>query len=137
MASKSFSAARREAGGEPLTFDIDGETFNVEPQIGAMPIFDLAVAATADTDNAEEMLAATIAFRDFLRSVIVPDDIERFEKTCRSRHVSMDTLGEIVQWIVTEATGHPTKRLSDSLPEPLTSGQTSTPSSSSPDTGTS
>jgi hypothetical protein len=125
-----FSAARREAQGEPTTFSIDGETFTVDT-LPAAAVFDLAQLATADE---QELLESTLAFRRFLEAVVVPDDLERFQKTLREKRVSFDTLGEIVRWLVTSGTGRPTSPPLESPAQPQTNGRTSKDSSSAPDT---
>lgn len=128
---KDFKAARREATAEPITFTITGrdgsvsKPFTLEDDLAAMPLLDLAVMADQqDRDEANE-LETVLAFRNFLRSILVPQDVDRFERTVRDKRLAFPDLLPIVQWAVSELAGRPTKRPSDSPERPQITGLTS------------
>lgn len=126
---KHFAAARREASGEAITFEIEArdgsvsEPFTLEPDLAAMPLLDLASMGEQRPDA--NQMEAVIAFRNFLRAIIVPGDVARFEQTVRDFRLSFDDLLPIVQWAVEQMVGRPTQQPSPS-PEPrLSNGATS------------
>lgn len=98
MAHRDFDAARREAVAEPLTFTLGGEDFAVPLPLPALPVLDLAAAADA------EDVGAFAAFGQFIFAILPTADHQRF----RATRPGLSELLEIVQWLITEATGRPT-----------------------------
>lgn len=130
MAHKEYRAAKREANGEPFTFTIGKELFEVT-DVPAIAILDLGTIGEAEGDGSEEaVLAALGALRSFLRSVIGDENYRRFEKALRKERFDIEDLMPIVADIVSEVMGRPTTRSSDSPPPRQVPGPTSRDDSS-------
>lgn len=131
MAHKSFAAAKAEALGDPITFDIDGVEFTIPRPIPAWPMLELAAAGDED-----DQTAIAVAFIRFLMALIPADQHARFTSTCTEKRVDADLLLEIVQFVIEEASGRPTVPPSSSDGRPSTIGTPSNgavvPSGSSP-----
>lgn len=76
---------------EPLTFDIDGERFECEPDIDAVRYF-------RGTARALEMGNEGIV--DFLYDVVIDDDLERLAKTIKERIIPASTIAEVYRALV-------------------------------------
>lgn len=125
---KDFDAAAREAVGEPLTFTLGGETFTTTPELPAMPMLKLAAKAE------EEGPAAAAAFYEFIQAMLAEEDVARFETMATRTRFGMETLKDVVSWLLAEMTGRPTQRPSDSAGRPLTTSEPSTDDSLPPAT---
>lgn len=117
---KDFDAAAREAVGESLTFQLGGEKFTTTPELPALPM--LKLAAAAEKTDAE----GAAAFYEFLQSMLVVDDVARFEAMAMRERLGMERLSEVVTWLIEEMTGRPTRRPSDSPERPLPTSLPST-----------
>ena len=108
---RDFDAARAEHVGDPLTFRLAGRDFTIE-RIPAGPLLELS--AQSDQEGA----AAMAAFARFLGVLVVPD--QRDELRNALDEVELQTVLEIVQWVVGEATARPLARPSSSpvVPSP-------------------
>jgi hypothetical protein len=129
VAHRSFSAARREATGEPLTFDIEGEQFTLRASLPMMPLLDLAAAAEQGNE-----LDAALAFRTFLHRMVPDNDGVRLTDAIARADWGHEELLELVRWVVEETTGHPSQPPSDSPRQQPTSGRTLRRISSEQDT---
>jgi hypothetical protein len=127
MAHKDFGAARREAVGDPITFSLGGQTFEVPAPFPVLPLMDLA--SLDPTESGQEAMAA---FRDCLLGMIDDTDHARFRKACRTARADADLLGEIVQWVIPQATGRPTERRPSSDDSPSNTGPESSGGSPEP-----
>lgn len=116
MAFRDFDAALAEALGEPLTFQLGGERFDVPLPLPAAPW----IRAVSDPKR-----DVTVAFHGYLREVIAEDQRETFDEAFEQAKVPEATLIEIVKWITEEASGFPTKRRSSSSRSPRTNGKRS------------
>lgn len=114
---KDFDAAAREASGESLTFTLGGEQFTTTPELPALPM--LKLAAAADKEGAE----GAVAFYEFVQSMLVPEDVARFEAMASRERLGMEMLSDVVKWLIAEMTGRPTRRPSDSPERPSNSSQ--------------
>lgn len=108
MPHKSFTSP---TGGEPLTFDLNGQTFHCIPRLPAGVSLDAAMVATGP-DAARRL-------GEFFDAVLAPEEAEDFARMIRAVDppeavVPMDLVNEIVQWLVTEYTARPTGRPSAS-----------------------
>lgn len=92
---------------QPLSFALHGETFNCRPALQGKFLLDL-VAQSNDDDPA----AAAELVNKFFANVLDPESFERFESLVQDpdRIVSVETLGEITGWLVSEYTDRPTQQ---------------------------
>lgn len=127
MAVKTFGAARAEAVGTSLPFNIGAHRFEVPLPAPAVPLLDLA--AVADEDDEAKIAAA---FYSFIFGVLDADDHERFRSACAEVRLSLEELLELVQWLIEEAVGRPTQRLSRSAAQPSNTGTSSNGASRKP-----
>jgi len=100
---------------EPLSFDLGGEEFTVYPEVQGKAILDIVrSAAEGDEDTRGMMLA--VSTLDFFQKVMPPEEYERFSKLMEDpkRIVSMETLSDIMSWLIEEYTNRPTEPSSDS-----------------------
>lgn len=97
---------------EPIVFKLYNEDFYCHPVIQGKVVLELATLS--ESDNGSDSATALLKF--FSR-VLMPESHERFEKLAEDpeRIVSINTLSEIVQWLVEEYTGRPTLGLEHSL----------------------
>lgn len=109
MPSKEFDAFIREATQEPITFTVAGETFTC---IDSLPLTILA-NITRQQSNGQ----AVVGLADFLTAVVLPEDHDRLEVLMNEPHnaVAIESWAEIVEWLIEEYTGRPTRRRLSSL----------------------
>lgn len=107
MAHKTFTAAKADALGDPISFDIDGDEFLIPRPVPAWPMLELAACG----DEGEPTRIAA-AFVGFLTAVLPAEQHERFRRTCAEKRVDQELLLEIVQFVIEESTGRPTVPLS-------------------------
>jgi len=104
MTHRSFDAAAREAAGEPITFTVGKcpHTFTVQTPLpmGQLIIFSRSVEEAPD--------AQTRALDKLMRGWLIETDRELWDQ-CLAELTSLDVLGEIINYIVEEATGRPTQ----------------------------
>ena len=112
---KDFGAGTTSAGAEPLTFKLHGEEFTCRPDIQGKTL--LALVADAASNDASRQAGMV---EKFFKTVLTPDSAEDFDELTNDpdKVVSVETLGEIVGWIVEQYTSRPTSR-----PEVSASGQ--------------
>jgi len=89
---------------EPLTFALYGETFQAVPAIQGKTLMGLIKGADIDNPAASADLVIT-----FFDKVLTPESLERFNALVDSSDKSLpvDTLAEIVGWLVEEYSGRP------------------------------
>jgi hypothetical protein len=95
---KDFDAARAERAGEPLTFKLGGEMFTGSGEIPAGLLLDASAALTNEA-------AAAQAFQALFEGIVPEEDHERFATAVR--RVDMQTVFELVTWIMEEISGRP------------------------------
>jgi hypothetical protein len=111
---KSFDVINIDES-EPLTFDLGGEEFMCYPEVQGKTILDIMrIAADGDEDTRGVLMAVSVL--DFFEKVMPPEEHERFAKLMEDpkRIVPMDTLSEIMSWLIEEYTDRPTKPSSGS-----------------------
>jgi len=101
VARKTFESARAQVRQEPLEFDFGGSTFAVE-----LPLPSISFLEMVNEDESK----ALAAFGAFLRDVLGDDQYKTFSAVARRDRTDFETMGEIVAWIVEEATGRPTQQ---------------------------
>lgn len=104
---RDFDAARAEREQEPLTFRLEGRDFTTPGTVPAGVLLDIGRAVAAGNQMA--MFTATAEFFEHL----VPDDqAEEFAAAVRT--TDMETMLDLVSWIIEEATGRPLPSASSS-----------------------
>jgi hypothetical protein len=111
-----FHVAKRQAdpNAEPLTFELEGETFTVSDTIGLAPLADFAHAAVSGLDTSD--MEGMAAIRTMLRNCVIPDDSDRLWHVVATSRAEVDDLLPIVQAVIEAQTGKDTPKPSDSLP---------------------
>jgi hypothetical protein len=100
---------------EPLSFEIGGEEFECYPEVQGKTLIDIMrVAAEGDEDTRGMLMAVSVL--EFFKRVMPEDQYERFSALMddRERIVSMETLSEIMAWLMEEYSERPTMQSSDS-----------------------
>lgn len=112
---KDFSAGATSALAEPIVFKLHDQEFMCRPDIQGKTLLTL-VGDAASNDAARQ--AGMI--EKFFKTVLVPTSYENFDEltTSEDNIVTIETLGEIIGWIVEQYTNRPTSR-----PEVSASGQ--------------
>jgi hypothetical protein len=112
---KDFGSGGAGEKAEPIVFKLHDEEFTCRGEIPGKVILDL-VSKSGSEDPAE---AARI-IEEFFSIVLESESLERFNILAVDPHriVSMETLSDVVAWLVEEYTDRPTQR-----PEALPSGQ--------------
>jgi len=95
---------------EPLSFKLHDEEFRCLPQIQGKVLLDMV----ADSQGEDNKLAAELINRFFAKT-LEPESFTRFVNLLESEKiVSVDTLGEIVSWMVEQYSSRPTLGSQDS-----------------------
>jgi hypothetical protein len=99
---------------EPISFKIWDEEFHCVKQLQGKVLLDM-VASVSDGDNADSASQAR-AITDFFATVLLAESETKFNTLLldKEKIVSVDTLGEIVGWLVEQYTNRPTERPQDS-----------------------
>lgn len=114
---KSFQS--RQEKKEELTFDIDGEIFTCKPEISGTVI--LEFLSLLVSDNPSISLTALLSF---FKEALGPNEYARFDAFVKEpdRIVSIETLGQIFEFLVGEYAGRPFQQPSASDSGPLKTG---------------
>jgi hypothetical protein len=93
---------------EPISFAIHGETFECKPAIQGKFLLDL-VARSANQDDPSE---SAKVIGDFFKTVLSTESYSRFTYLSEDsdKIVDVETLSEIVGWLVEQYTDRPTQR---------------------------
>lgn len=114
MPTRDFDAARAERlrQRDPIRFVLGGETFTCLPVIPVGAGLDLADAGHHPMGT----VGYTQALHRFIRSALVDDDLDRFEKvlTSKTDPVGPNDLQELAEWLAEEYTARPTSPSTDS-----------------------
>lgn len=104
---KDFGSGSSDAPKEALKFKLFDEEFNCKPAIQGKILMNLA--ATSSEDDAS---AAARTIDDFFHYVLVEESDVRFQKLIldEDRIVSMDTLSDIIAWLIEEYTKRPNQQ---------------------------
>lgn len=104
---KDFGSGSVDTPKEPLTFKLHGEDFSCHPAIQGKVLLNLAA-----NGSSEDPAAAAKTIDSFFGYVLTPESNERFQNLLMDpeRIVSMDTLSDIVQWLIEEYTNRPNQQ---------------------------
>jgi hypothetical protein len=96
---------------EPITFKIHGEDFECYPEIQGKYLMQIM----ADSTSADPAAQTELVF-DFFARVMKPESHERFNALLedKERIVHVDTLTEIVTWLMEEYSDRPEEQPEDS-----------------------
>lgn len=91
---------------EPLEFSLHGETFSCRPALQGKFLLELVKQSAGD-----DVGSSANAVTSFFAEVLLPESYERFQALTvdPDRIVSVETLSEIVGWLVGEYTDRPTE----------------------------
>jgi len=103
---RDFGSGASTQAPEEITFTLHGEDFTCLPEIQGAVLLDMV---GADGENAARSAGA---ITEFFGKVLEDDSATRFKALVNSkdRFVSIETLGEIVGWIIEEYTNRPEKQ---------------------------
>lgn len=116
MSTKRFknfgTGSSRPEDREPLSFELYDETFECYPAVPGKVLLSLAATSAAD-DGA----AAAKTITTFFEKVLKPESFERFDKLAGDpeRVVTVETLSEIVAWLMENYAERPTQEPTGSL----------------------
>ena len=104
---------------EPVSFDLYGQTFNCYKQINGVALLTFVREA-----NTEDGARATQAILDMFKRVMPSAEYERFMKLCDDPDtvVPVDTLSDIIGFLVEVYTDRPTDESKDSSDGQTASG---------------
>lgn len=90
---------------EPINFTLYGETFNCRPALQGKFLLELVSSTSSEDPSSSADIISS-----FFSEVLYPESYERFEalSTDPDRIVTVETLGEITGWLVSEYSERPT-----------------------------
>lgn len=108
---KDFGAPVLPEKMEPVSFDLYGQTFNCYKQINGIALLRFVKEA-----NSEDGARATQALLDIFKRVMNDSEYERFLALCEDPDtiVPVETLSEIVSFLIEIYTDRPTQQSEDS-----------------------
>lgn len=103
---KDFGSGKDLSKIEPLSFKLHEEDFLCTPVVQGKFLLEL-ISTTANTE--EDPTASARMVNEFFSHVLVEESYERFDKllTDKTRLVEVETLSEIVAWLMQEYTNRP------------------------------
>jgi hypothetical protein len=108
---KDFGVGTTVEGKEPIVFKLHDEEFTAIPTIQGKVLMDL-VSKSQSEDPAEAMSVVGT----FFEKVLVDESLERFNALVedKERIVTMETLGDVISWLVEEYSGRPNQQPEES-----------------------
>lgn len=103
---KDFGTPFNMEDAEPISFKLYGETFECFPEMQGKTLLEF-IQLTQSDDTTDAALAMEL----FFQKVLKPESAARFESLAKDpeRIVSVQTLAEIVGWIMEEYSNRPTQ----------------------------
>jgi len=101
---KDFGSGLGNTSLEPITFMLHGEEFHCAPALQGKVL--LGFVAESQSENSATQAAI---IEKFFEKVLVEESLERFNALQESKDkiVSVDTLSEIISWVVEQYTDRP------------------------------
>lgn len=108
-------ASNGSAPAELITFKLYDEEFTCRAEIPGKTVLNLVAGSSGDNPG-----ETASVITGFFKTVLIPESYERFDVLTEDpdRLVSMETLSNVIEWLVEQYTDRPTVR-----PEALPSGQ--------------
>lgn len=108
---KDFGRPVKQDELEPVAFELYGQTFNCYKQIHGVTLLRFVKEA-----NSQDGARATEAMLEIFQRVMPKDEYERFESLCEDPEtvVPVETLGEIIAFLMEAYSSGPTKKSEDS-----------------------
>ena len=118
---KDFGAPVAASSDEPITFQLYGKTFRCKPALQGR----LLIEFIAESSQ-EDPSAGARAVLKFFDSAIIENDHEAFNELTENPEtvVPMETLSEIMDWLVGQYAARPTQPPTQSEPGDSTTGTT-------------
>lgn len=107
---KDFGTGTQNENAEPISFKLHGEEFHCMPQMqGAFLLDIITKSSSGDAADTAQLT------KDLFGKVLAAESYERFEKLIndKERIVSVETLGEIVGWLVGQYSSRPEEQPED------------------------
>lgn len=94
----------------PLKFKLHGEEFTCVAEIQGKVLLDMV-----SRSQSEDPAVAAAVVTDFFNKVLTDESLERFDALTvdKERIVTMETLSDIVAWLIEEYTGRPNQQPED------------------------
>jgi hypothetical protein len=104
---KDFGSGSSDTPKDPISFKLFEEEFSCKPAIQGKVLMNLAVNSTS-----EDAGAAAQTLNDFFGYVLLEESNVRFQELLVDEHriVTMDTLSDIVAWLIEEYTARPNQQ---------------------------
>lgn len=103
---KSFTSKKEDKQKvEPITFELEGETFEAYGDVPGAVLLDF-IAASSQEDNT----GTATAIQSYLKSSMDKANYKRFDKLTRDPEIliELSTLADIVSYLIEERTNRPT-----------------------------
>jgi hypothetical protein len=93
---------------EPVTFKLHGEEFTCQANVPGKVLLDLVAKGAEDDSGA----AGAVMVNTFFKAVLLPESYERFDAlaTNPDKIVTVETIGQIVEWLMEQYADRPTER---------------------------
>lgn len=107
---KDFGAGKSEEK-DPIVFKLFEEEFTCIPVIQGKTLMDLVARS-----QSEDTIEAMTVINDFFSKVLKDESLGRFNALLedKERIVTMETLGEVIAWLVEEYSGRPNQQPEES-----------------------
>lgn len=107
---KDFGSGAKEQK-EPLSFKLHDEEFECLPELQGKVLLDLIA-----TSGSEDPAASSLIMNKFFSNALTDESYSRFEALLNSKDkiVHVETLSEIVSWLIGEYGGRPNLQPEDS-----------------------
>lgn len=109
---KDFGVGKELQDKEPISFKLHGEEFHCVKHIQGRVLLDLIAKSNSDKSGDS---AAIIG--EFFENVLVDESYKRFDKLAHDKEkiVHVETLSEIVAWLIEQYADRPNQQPEDSL----------------------
>lgn len=107
---KDFGAGKNAGKREPLVFKLHGEEFNCVTEVQGSVMLNLVIDSSSDDPSATAKVIS-----GFFKSVMQEESYVRFEELLQDKEkiVSVETLSEIVAWLIEEYGNRPEEQPED------------------------
>lgn len=108
---KSFTPTKKKEALEPIPFELLGESFEAVPKIPGITLLEFIASGEEDSSG-----STAKGILDYLRASMKKDDYKRFHKLVSDpeNEVEIETLSEIVSYLIGEQASRPTEASSQS-----------------------